>query len=239
MMTRAFDAESAKVRRPRTSSWAREWNRPRTSSSSSNASVPADRRVRRRSLALTESGARVFVVCPQYVLRDEASYEVSEGVTIHRYPTHFSPGGASGYVREYTDALRSMRRLVRHIVSEHRIDVVHACNPPDILLLAAWAARRNGASFIFDQHDLVPEMTLSHFPGNKILHPASLASEQESAYNFSDVVLVTTDSYSRRSARPQITRMRASCCCVRNTRNLRPVLPAGRSGPELEEGPEC
>ena len=67
-------------------------------------------------------------------------------------------------------------------------------NPPDILLLAARAARRNGASSVFDQHDLVPETTLSHFPGNKILYRASLASEQM-ASELLDVVLVTTDSY--------------------------------------------
>jgi glycosyltransferase involved in cell wall biosynthesis len=198
-----------------------------------NGSVPADRRVWQHSLALTESGARVFVVCPQYPSRDEDRHEQREGVTIFRYPTHFSNGGVSGYVKEYADALKSMRQLVRRLTETQPIDVVHACNPPDVLLVAARSARRRGAAFIFDQHDLVPEMTLSHFPGHALLYRATRVAERR-AYAMADVVLVTTDSY-REVALGRGGKREEDVFLVRNAPNLaffRPVEP----DPALKRG---
>ncbi len=191
-----------------------------------NGSVPTDRRVWQHSLALAESGARVFVVCAQYPTRNESSRETLEGVEIYRYDAPFSDGGISGYAREYGAALKAMRRVVREISSEHRIDVVHANNPPDILFLAARAARRRGAAFILDQHDLVPELTRSHFPGRKSLHWASLASERL-AYLQADVVLVTTESY-REIALQRSRKSADDIFLVRNAPNrsiFRPVEP--------------
>ena len=183
-----------------------------------NGSVPADRRVWQHALTLTASGARVFVICPHLPSREELLYEELDGITIFRYPTHLSSGGIQGYVREYADALRAMRRLVRRILADHPIDVVHACNPPDVLLFAALAARRRGAAFVFDQHDLVPEMTLSHFPGRQLLYRGTLRAEW-AAYRLADVVLVTTDSY-REVAINRGGRRPEDVFLVRNAPNL-------------------
>jgi glycosyltransferase involved in cell wall biosynthesis len=159
-----------------------------------NAPVPSDRRVWQEARALTNAGVEAFVICPQGTTRDSELFESREGVVIHRYPAYFAEGGIVDYGREYLGALRKMRRLVRKIAEDRPIDVVHACNPPDILFLAAGRARRRGAAFVFDQHDLVPEQAKSQFAGQRALYRSTLLAERL-AYSLADVVLVTNESY--------------------------------------------
>jgi glycosyltransferase involved in cell wall biosynthesis len=159
-----------------------------------NLPVPTDRRVWQQALALTAEGIEVMVVCPQGTARDTEAYELRDGVRIHRYPAHPAEGGIGSYVREYGSALHEMRRLIRRLAAEGRIDVIQACNPPDVLLLAARSARRNGTAFIFDQHDLTPEQFRSHFGDRRLLLRCTLLAERL-AYHLADVVMVTNDSY--------------------------------------------
>ena len=84
-----------------------------------------------------------------------------------------------GYAREYGQALWRLRKLVRRLSRERRFDVVHACNPPDLLLLAARSLRRQGTRFIFDHHDLVPELYRSRFGrGEDLGYRATLRAER-------------------------------------------------------------
>jgi len=86
---------------------------------------------------------------------------------------------------------------VRRLASERRFDVVHACNPPDLLLLAARSLRRQGTRFIFDHHDLVPELYRSRFGrGEDLGYRATLRAERV-AYRMADVSLATNGSYAR------------------------------------------
>ena len=94
-----------------------------------------------------------------------------EGVRILRYPLRAANGGPLGYLREYAVALWHTLRLAMKVRREGRIDIVHACNPPDLLFLVALALRPGGTRFVFDHHDLVPELFLSRFPrGGRILY---------------------------------------------------------------------
>ena len=94
--------------------------------------------------------------------REQAASELRDGIEIHRYPLR--PAASSiGYLREYGQAFWRLRRLVRRLQRAEPFDVVHAANPPDFLLLAARSARAGGARFIFDQHDLMPELFRSRF----------------------------------------------------------------------------
>ena len=163
---------------------------------SENAPVPADRRVWNISRTLTAAGWQVVIACAQGPDRDDAPYEVLEGIEIHRYPLR--PAGSTlGYAREYGQALWRLRKLVRRLASERRFDVVHACNPPDILLLAARSLRRQGTRFIFDHHDLVPELYRSRFGrGEDLGYRATLRAERV-AYRMADVSLATNGSYAR------------------------------------------
>jgi len=163
---------------------------------SENAPVPADRRVWNISRTLTAAGWQVVIACAQGADRDDAPHEVLEGIEIHRYPLR--PAGSTlGYAREYGQALWRLRKLVRRLSRERRFDVVHACNPPDLLLLAARSLRRQGTRFIFDHHDLVPELYRSRFGrGEDLGYRATLRAERV-AYRMADVSLATNGSYAR------------------------------------------
>jgi glycosyltransferase involved in cell wall biosynthesis len=167
-----------------------------------NLSVPFDRRVWQECLALTGAGYDVVVVCPAGDGRDEEAEVVLDGVRILRYPLRAATGGPAGYVREYGLALWHTLRLALRVRREGRIDVVHACNPPDLLLPAVLPLKYLGARFVFDQHDLVPELFRSRFPdhgrggaGRWLLQVALLC--ERLTFALSDAVISTNESYRR------------------------------------------
>ncbi len=160
-----------------------------------NEPVPSDRHVWNQATALTRAGYEVTVICPTGESRDRDEHERIDGVEIHRYEPRRAGEGAAGYALEYLAALWSIRRLARRLARERSFDLVHACSPPDFLLLAALGLRRRGARFVFDHHDLTPELYLTRFGGG-LLHKATLAAEQV-AFRSADVVLSVNDSYRR------------------------------------------
>jgi len=90
-----------------------------------------------------------------------------------------------------------MGLTVRRLAAERHFDVVHAANPPDILLLAAWPLRRRGTRLIFDHHDLVPELYLSRFGrGRDLMYQLTRLAEWIS-FRLADVVVSTNESYRR------------------------------------------
>jgi glycosyltransferase involved in cell wall biosynthesis len=157
-----------------------------------NLSVPFDRRVWQESLALRDAGYEVAVVCPQGTKQDREPHAVIDGIEIHRYPLEAATGGAPGYVREYGAALWHSWRLARRL---GRFDVVHICNPPDLLFLVALTLKRRGARVIFDQHDLVPELYLSRFGRGKDLLYRAVVAFERLTYRTADVVIATNGSY--------------------------------------------
>jgi len=159
-----------------------------------NLSVPFDRRVWQESRALTEAGYDVCVICPRGTKRDTEAHAVIEGVEIHRYPLEAATGGPAGYVREYGAALWHSFRLARRLSKRGRFDVVHACNPPDLLFLVALPFTLRGAKFIFDHHDLVPELFESRFGGRGPLRTASVILERLT-FALADTVISTNESY--------------------------------------------
>jgi glycosyltransferase involved in cell wall biosynthesis len=161
-----------------------------------NLSVPFDRRVWQESTTLRDAGWEVHVICPQGTKRDTEPYVELDGVRIHRYPWREASGGPSGYLKEYGSAVWHQLRLARRIVkTAGKVDVVHACNPPDLLFVVARMLKRQGARFVFDQHDLVPELYLSRFDrGQDVLYRAVLRAER-ATYRAADVVIATNESY--------------------------------------------
>ena len=121
-----------------------------------NEPVPSDRHVWNQSTALARAGYDVTVVCPAGEQRDRRDFDELEGVAIHRYEPRRAGERATDYALEYLAALWSIRRLARSLARERPFDLVHACSPPDFLLLAALGLRRRGSRFIFDHHDLTP-----------------------------------------------------------------------------------
>ncbi|MCY0960967.1 glycosyltransferase family 4 protein [Streptomyces sp. H27-H5] len=196
-----------------------------------NLSVPFDRRVWQECTTLRDAGWTVHVICPQGTSRDTESEVEIDGVRIHRYPLRAATGGPAGYLQEYGSALWHTVRLARKVGP---VDVVHACNPPDLLFLPALWLKRRGARFVFDQHDLVPELYLSRFDrGQDLLYRAVLALERRT-YRAADIVLATNESY-RDVAMRRGGRRAEDVFVVRSapdTDRFRPVPPE----PELKRG---
>ncbi|WP_030857401.1 glycosyltransferase family 4 protein [Streptomyces sp. NRRL S-37] len=157
-----------------------------------NLSVPFDRRVWQECTTLRDAGWTVHVICPQGSRRDTEPEAVIDGVRIHRYPLRAATGGPAGYLREYGSALWHTARLARKVGPVH---VVHACNPPDLLFLPALWLKRRGARFVFDQHDLVPELYLSRFGRGEDLLYRGVCALERMTYRAADIVLATNESY--------------------------------------------
>ncbi|MCH1867668.1 glycosyltransferase family 4 protein [Nocardioides sp. CFH 31398] len=161
-----------------------------------NLSVPLDRRVTQESRCLVEAGYDVTVICPQGTTQDTEPEAVVDGIRVLRYPLVAATGGASGYPREYAVALWHTVRLALKVRRRGPVDVVQACNPPDLLFLVALLLRPRGARFVFDHHDLVPELFLSRFSGSRrgLLYWATRLVERIT-FALADGVISTNESY--------------------------------------------
>ncbi|MBV9315412.1 MAG: glycosyltransferase family 4 protein [Pseudonocardia sp.] len=157
-----------------------------------NESVPFDTRVWQECLALREDGWDVHVICPLGDKEDSELESRIDGISIYRYPLRAATGGPWGYAREYGQALFHTYRLARRI---RDVDVVHASNPPDLMFLVAMALKRRGARFIFDHHDVVPELYLSRFSRGKDLLYRGVCWLERRTFATADVVIATNESY--------------------------------------------
>jgi glycosyltransferase involved in cell wall biosynthesis len=199
-----------------------------------NLSVPFNRRVWNEARTLARAGYEVDVVCPRGEGRDLEPYVELEGVRIHRFPVRFAVGGVRDYAREYSVALWHMLWLSLRLQKRRRFDVVHATNPPDILFLIALPLKLWGTRFIFDHHDLVPELFRSRFPNRgTFLYRVSLILERLTL-GAADAVIATNESY-RRVAIDRGRKDPARVHVVRNGPDLSHLVPV-EPDPTLKRG---
>src|SRR6478609_798174 len=118
-----------------------------------NLPVPLDRRVWQESLALRDAGYKVIVICPQ-MHGQVLPYEELEGIEIHRHPLSTEAKGFWGFFLEYASALWGESRLAWKVWWRHRFQVIHICNPPDLLFLVTLPFKLLGVRVIYDVHDL-------------------------------------------------------------------------------------
>ena len=161
-----------------------------------NLPVPLDRRVWLEATTLQEAGYEVSVICPTGRGWD-APYEQIEGVHIHRYPEPpEAHSGALAYAREWGGALWHMFRLARRVRRERGFDVIHGCNPPDLIFLLALRYRLSGVRYLFDHHDVCPELFEAKF-GRKGLLYRVLRIWERLTFATADVSIATNDSFAR------------------------------------------
>lgn len=123
-----------------------------------NLPVPFDRRVWQEATALREAGYEVSVICPTGK-KHTSLEETLDGIHIYRHNLPLEASGALGYLVEYSAALFHEMRLSLKVLRKHGFDAVHACNPPDLIFLVALFHKLFfGKKFIFDQHDINPEL---------------------------------------------------------------------------------
>jgi glycosyltransferase involved in cell wall biosynthesis len=160
-----------------------------------NLPCPFDRRVWQEALALRAAGHEVSIICPKgrgY----EKGYELLDGVHIYRHALPVEADSALGYGLEYALALLMQFGLALRIASTRGFDVIHGCNPPDTIFLIARFFKLFGKRFIFDHHDINPELYEAKF-GRRDLWYRLLCRLERWTFATADVSIATNESYRR------------------------------------------
>jgi len=161
-----------------------------------NLSVPFDRRVWLECQSLIAAGFQVAVVCPK--APGDPTYYRLRGVDLFKYRP-YAPGTSSlSFVLEYVYSFVMTLGLSLRASLGGRFDVVQSCNPPDLFWPIGVLFRLlHRSSFVFDHHDLCPELFLSRFPdGNRLVYRGLRLMERCTART-ADHVIATNDSYRR------------------------------------------
>jgi glycosyltransferase involved in cell wall biosynthesis len=159
-----------------------------------NLPVPFDRRVWLECQALISAGYRVAVVCPKG--RGDPAYEVIDTVELYKYRP-YAPGGSKfSFVAEYAYSFLATAWAMLKARRSGRFAAIQACNPPDIFWPLAVAFRVfEGTRFVFDHHDLCPELYESRFPSGPKLPLKGLLALERRTHRAADHVIATNDSY--------------------------------------------
>ncbi len=203
-----------------------------------NAPVPFDTRVWKEATSLRQNGYDVTVLCPRMRGFDRG-FEVLEGVKIYRHPMPDERKGAFGYVLEYGAALFFEFWYTWWIFLHHGFRIIQGCNPPDTIFLVALPFKLFGVKYIFDHHDVSPELYLSKYKSKGLMYRIQVWLERLT-FGSSDVVMSTNTSYrdlavSRGGIKPE------DIFVVRNgpdmkTFRLVPAVPALKHGKKFLVG---
>jgi len=158
-----------------------------------NLPLPFDRRVWQEARTLRAAGAEVSVICPKgkgY----EKSYELIDGVHIHRHSLPLDASGALGFLLEYGAALFWETLLAWKIYFKRRFDVIQGCNPPDLIFLVALPFKLLGVKYIFDHHDINPELYEAKFNRRGFFWKLMVLFERLT-FKAADVTMATNRSY--------------------------------------------
>ena len=170
-------------------------NLPRVLMLLENAPFLLDSRVYPEATTLAAAGYQVAVICPATL--NEPWHAEVEGVQVYRFSTLFNGTGLLGYLWEYGVALVATFVLSLVVLLRHGFDVIHAHNPPDTGVLIALFYKLLGKRFVYDQHDLAPEMYTTLFKGGKPwVHRILIWLEQLSSRQ-ADRIVVTNESHQR------------------------------------------
>jgi glycosyltransferase involved in cell wall biosynthesis len=198
-----------------------------------NLPVPFDRRVWLECQALLGDGYQVAVVCPKG--EGDPSYQVIDTVEVYKYRP-YAPGGSKiGFITEYAYSFLATAWLTLKARRSGRFAVLQACNPPDIFWPIALALRAlDRTRFIFDHHDLCPELYESRFPDGPKLPYRMLRALERRTHRTADHVISTNDSY-REVAITRSGKRAADVTIVRTGPDPQ-RLRRGEPHPELRRG---
>ncbi|MEH2281003.1 MAG: glycosyltransferase family 4 protein [Nostoc sp.] len=159
-----------------------------------NLPVPFDRRVWMEATTLQKAGYEVTVISP-IGNGFEKDYEIIEQIHIYRHPLPPEESSVIGYLREYSWAINWQFRLAQRVWRERGFDVIHICNPPDLLfLVAGWFKLFHGTCIIFDHHDLSPEMYEAKYQRRDIFYHG-LRWAERLTYATADMAISTNESH--------------------------------------------
>ena len=160
-----------------------------------NLPSPFDRRVWQEATALRDNGALVSIICPKgkgY----EKKFEIIDEIAIYRHSLPKEADGALGYLAEYLAALFMEFILAVKVLFTRGFDVIHACNPPDLIYLVALPFKLLGKKFLFDHHDINPELYEAKFGRKDFMYRMMLFFERRT-FKSARVSIATNESYKK------------------------------------------
>lgn len=159
-----------------------------------NLPAPFDRRVWQEATTLQNSGYTVTIICPTGKGCDKR-FEVIDGIHIYRHKLPKEADGPLGYLAEYSAALFWEFVLAWKIVFRRGFDVIHACNPPDLIFLVGGFFKLFfRKKFIFDHHDINPELYEAKFGKRGFFYRLMLLTERMTFFT-ADASIATNESY--------------------------------------------
>jgi len=172
-----------------------------------NNSVPQDKRVWREALYAKKRGHDVSIISRKFD-RASASFENLEGIDIYRHAMPLEAQGMLGYLGEYLIALISELFLSIKIYIKKPFHVIHAGNPPDTIFMVAMLFKLLGTKYVFDVHDLSPELYAARFSGKGGVPYKLLVLAEKLSCKLADVIITTNQSYTsiitkRHAVRPE------------------------------------
>lgn len=160
-----------------------------------NYPLPFDRRVWLEARTLKAAGYQVSIICPKGKGASESFVEI-DGIRIYRYTAWEARKGLVAFAFEFAWCWLRTFLLTIRVFATDGFDVIHACNPPDTFFVIGRIYKLFGKRFIFDQHDLNPEVYLSKFPDkNGSLAHRLLYLFERWTYRTADVVIAMNESY--------------------------------------------
>jgi glycosyltransferase involved in cell wall biosynthesis len=160
-----------------------------------NASFPFDRRISKEADSLKKNGFNVFVISP-LSKEDSEKRLIHNGIQVFRYKNYLSSGSIFGFIMEYSFSVLKIMSYSMHLIIFKNISVVHVANPPDFFWPIAIICKLFKVKFIYDQHDLSPEMFKIRFQ-NKLIFKLLLLNEKLTV-RFSDAIIVVNYSFRKR-----------------------------------------
>jgi glycosyltransferase involved in cell wall biosynthesis len=158
-----------------------------------NLPVPFDRRVWKEAVCLREAGYQVTVLCPR-AKGHQKGYEEIDGIHIYRHPMPKEARTPAGYLWEYASALFWECLYTWWIFFRRGFHIIQGCNPPDDIFLTALPFKLFGVKYVFDHHDVNPELYLSKYERKDLFYKLQILFEKLT-FRFSDVVISTNNSY--------------------------------------------
>lgn len=172
---------------------------------------PQDTRVKNEAFLLQDNGYQVSVLC--YRKASQPSFEVVNGVEVHRLPRfelfQKTPSGESsalarlflrlksfiGYLFEYAYFTSLCFFGSVRVFFKTGFDVMHVHNPPDTLFLVGLPFKLLGKKFVFDHHDLCPELYQSRYGAQRGFYTFLLALFEWCSLKLADVTIATNETY--------------------------------------------
>jgi glycosyltransferase involved in cell wall biosynthesis len=182
-----------------------------------NLPVPPDPRVWKEACALEAAGYEVSVLSPK-AKGYTRPYEILDGIHIYRHPMPKEREGALGYALEYGCALFFESVFAWWIFLTRGFKVIQGCNPPDTIFIVALMFRLFGVRYIFDHHDVNPELYLAKYGREDVLYRLQVFLEKMT-FRTSRVVIATNESY-RELAETRGGKLPSDVFVVRNGPNF-------------------